>query len=74
MSTILTWAGRKYHVPINGNINEFLSRVPLPSEGLLYKLENKFYSCSLLYRGKLCCISVGVIYGGKGFDFEDILK
>jgi hypothetical protein len=74
LSNLLTWSGRRYHIPISCNINEFTNRIPAPNYGNLYKLENKFYSCSIICKLEMFIISVGLLYGGSGFDFQDMFK
>lgn len=74
ISSLLTWGGRKYHVPIGGTTNEFLARVPVPSEVELYKLENKFHACFTQTGVRMTIVGVGLLYGGNGYDFHEVFK
>lgn len=46
---------------------------PHPSTYLMYKVENYFWQIALLYSLSLHVLSVGLIYGGEGYDFKSIL-
>lgn len=72
VSSLQTWNGRRYHVPISTSVNEFTSRIPTHQSINLYKLENKFHNCMLQKRIQIHIVSLGLLYGGKGFDLNEI--
>jgi hypothetical protein len=74
MSSLISWSGKHYHVPVGGSISEFTSRVPAPTETALYKLENEFYTCASLTGLPMCLVGVGLLYGGHGYDFHNLFK
>jgi hypothetical protein len=74
MTSFLSWSGKRYHVPVGGSLSEFTSRAPHPKETEVYKIENKFHTCSTQVGMEGCLVGTGLIYGGKGFDMHNLFK
>eukprot|EP01041_Mallomonas_annulata_P000289 gene289-523_t len=74
LSTLLTWAGKNYDMPIEGSYADFKSRVPAISAVEAYMIENRFYDMVTSTGADACILSMGLLYGGPGFDFEELLR
>ena len=88
LSSLLTWAGKSFHQfdevnecdpnqqQIIGNSLEvlFRKREPLPGSHDLYSFENKLMSAAAAASADVTVVGLGLIYGGKGYDFEDIFR
>jgi hypothetical protein len=74
LSTFLTWAGKAYTYQLERyNTTEFFNRVPIASAFQTFSLENQVVSL-LSQKIHLYLVHIGLLYGGKGFDFEDIFR
>lgn len=77
LSTLLTWSGKKYAQAIEDYTSEFIKRIPLLDTLDIYATENTAFefarncpNCA----GKLYILSVGLLYGRTGYDFQDSFR
>lgn len=74
LSNLLSWNGKRYHVPVSSSASEFTSRVPSPRETEVYRVENKFHSCASTTGMPMVLVGIGLVYGGHGFDFHNLFQ
>ena len=74
ITSLLSWSGRRYHVPVGTSVSEFTSRVPSARETDVYRIENMFHSCQSVTGLKMSLIGAGLVYGGCGFDFQQLFQ
>ncbi len=76
MSTLLTWAGKTYSadIPDSALDVEFKKRVPIAGVYDEFMLENSLFAFGKQFQAQLTIFSVGLVYGGNGYDFKDMFK
>lgn len=74
LSSFFTWAGGKHEHKIAGSWNDFKARVPVIGAAEEYLLENGFYDMLTSTGADACIVGLGLVYGGSGFDMEDLFR
>ena len=74
ISTLLTWDGNNSSIDVTDYTNDFLKRVPNASYINEYKAENCLWNMSILSKCEVVIVGTGLIYGGNGFDYGNIMK
>jgi hypothetical protein len=74
LTSLLSWNGKSYRVPVSTSLSEFTSRVPSARDTEVYRVENKFHSCASITGMQMVLVGVGLVYGGHGFDFHNLFK
>jgi len=78
ISTLMTWDGNNNNttttINIANNTNEFDQRIPNTSYMNEYYAENILWKMSKLTKCEVIIVGTGLLYGGNGYDYENIMK
>ena len=74
ISSVLTWAGKRYNNPITDFASEFVARRPAACAHNAWLSENSFWNMVCRTKSNAVIISLGAAYGLSGYHCADIFR
>lgn len=74
LSSLLTWAGKRYTNVITDAASEFCSRRPIAASEEVWKTENAVWNIASKTKTEVIIIGFGLLYGKGGFDFAGLFR
>lgn len=77
LSSLMTWGGKLYAEPILDPLSQFVARLPASSSVSAFMQENALYNITTMLPSmsiEVVVLSLGLVYGGGGWDFEGIFR
>jgi hypothetical protein len=74
VSSLLTWAGRRYEGPISNINEEFCNRRPIAGAEDAWKTENCLWNIASKTKTEVLIVGTGLLYGLAGFDFAQLFR